>query len=90
MHLIRLLLSGVGVLRDGLVPLKLNEHRQDLLAIRSGDVSWEDVELWRLSLHRELDRALDSTSLPAHPDYERANGFLIKARRIAAGAGYGR
>jgi predicted nucleotidyltransferase len=90
MHLIRLLLSGARVLRDGFVPLKVDEHRQNLLAIRRGDVSWDEVERWRVSLHRELDRALESTSLPEHPDYERANDLLIKARRSAADPEYGR
>ncbi len=84
MHLIRLLLSGVVVLRRGFVPLRVDEHRDRLLAIRSGDVAWEEVERWRLALHRELDEALQSTELPEHPDYQRANEFLIRARRIAA------
>lgn len=84
MHLIRLLLSGVVVLRHGFVPLRVDEHRDRLLAIRRGDVPWEDVECWRLALHKELDEALKSTSLPEHPDYERANAFLIRARRAAA------
>jgi len=37
-----------------------------------GDVPREDVERWRLALHRELEVALVSTSLPENPDYERA------------------
>ena len=90
MHLIRLLLSGVEVLKHGLVPLRVDEYRDRLLAIRRGDVSWEDVERWRLALHRELDEALKSTSLPEHPDYQRANEFLIRARRIAASPEYAR
>jgi hypothetical protein len=44
---------------------------------------WEEVNAWRLSLHREFDAALQTTSLPERPDYERANAFLIKARRHA-------
>jgi len=88
MHLIRLLLSGVGVLRNGFVPLRADEYRDRLLAIRRGDVPWEDVERWRLALHRELDEALQSTNLPEHPDYERANDFLIQARRFAASPEY--
>ena len=48
----------------------------------------DQVEQWRLSLHRELDDALTSTSLPEHPDYERANEFLIRARRVAASPEY--
>jgi hypothetical protein len=89
MHLIRLLLSGVGALKDGFVPLKVEQHHDRLLAIRRGEVPWGDVENWRLKLHRELDNALESTSLPEHPDYQRANAFLISARRIAAGSEYG-
>lgn len=54
MHLIRLLLSGVVVLRHGFVPLRVDEYRDRLLAIRRGDVNWEEVEQWRLALHREL------------------------------------
>ena len=90
MHLIRLLLSGVVVLKHGFVPLRVDEHRDRLLAIRRGEVRWEEVEQWRLALHRDLDEALETTSLPAHPDYDRANDFLIRARRIAASAEYAR
>ena len=88
MHLIRLLLSGVTVLQHGFVPLRVEEYRERLLAIRRGEVAWADVEQWRLALHRELDEALDSTRLPAHPDYERANDFLIRARRASASPEY--
>lgn len=90
MHLIRLLLSGVEVLKHGFVPLRVDEYRDRLLAIRRGDVSWEDVERWRLALHKELDEALSATSLPGHPDYQRANDFLIRVRRIAASPEYAR
>jgi predicted nucleotidyltransferase len=88
MHLIRLLLSGVEVLKHGFVPLRVDEYRDRLLAIRSGDVPWPEVEHWRLALHRELDAALAATNLPEHPDYGRANEFLIRARRMAASPEY--
>jgi hypothetical protein len=88
MHLIRLLLSGVVVLKNGFVPLRVDQHRERLLAIRRGEVPWDQVEEWRLLLHRELDKALESTDLPEHPDYERANAFLLRARRLAASADY--
>jgi hypothetical protein len=90
MHLIRLLLSGVEVLKNGFVPLRADDYRDRLLAIRRGDVPWDDVERWRLALHKELDEALSATSLPEHPDYQRANDFLIRARRIAASPEYGK
>jgi predicted nucleotidyltransferase len=89
MHLIRLLLSGVTVLRQGFVPLGVEQYRDRLLAIRSGQTDWDEVEKWRLALHRELDEALAATALPEHPDYHRANQFLIGARRLAASPEYG-
>jgi predicted nucleotidyltransferase len=89
MHLIRLLLSGVAVLEHGLVPLRVDAYRDRLLAIRRGEVPWSEVEQWRLELHRTLDAALETTELPEHPDYDRANQFLLRARHIAASQGYG-
>ncbi len=83
MHLIRLLISGIGVLRDGFVPVAVGEHREQLLAIKRGEVPWEETERWRLSLHAEFDKALAQTRLPDRPDYERANEYLIKARHAA-------
>jgi hypothetical protein len=88
MHLIRLLLSGVVVLKHGFVPLRVDEYRDRLLAIRNGDVSWDEVERWRLALHLELDSALAATRLPEYPNYDRANDLLIRARRMAASPEY--
>jgi hypothetical protein len=83
MHLIRLLISGTTTLREGVVPVRVEEHRDALLAIKRGEMSWDDVDRWRLSLHEEFDRAFKETALPERPDYERANRFLVKARRLA-------
>jgi predicted nucleotidyltransferase len=84
MHLIRLLLSGITVLREHHVPVRVSEHRDALLAIRNGDWSWEQVNEWRLTLHREFNEAFEKTTLPDRPDFERANRFLVKARRSMA------
>jgi len=54
-----------------------------LLAIKRGEMPWEETEKWRLSLHAEFDKALGETKLPERPDYEKANDFLIKARQAA-------
>jgi predicted nucleotidyltransferase len=83
MHLIRLLLSGIVVLREGYVPVRVDQHREQLLAIRRGEIPWLEVEKWRLSLHREFEAACEQTKLADRPDYERANTFLIKARQAA-------
>lgn len=81
MHLIRLLISGITALREGYIPVRVEQQRDQLLAIRRGNVPWEEVNVWRLSLHTEFDAAFQNTRLPERPDYERANAFLIKARR---------
>jgi len=81
MHLIRLLMSGVTVLKEGVVPVDVAEHRDLLLAIKRGEMEWDEVNRLRLDLHKRFDEALTNTKLPEKPDYERANDFLIKARR---------
>jgi hypothetical protein len=85
MHLIRLLLSGIHVLREGFVPVDVGEHRERLFAIKNEEMAWDEVEAWRKRLHKEFDLALEQTALPERPDYERANDFLVKARRLAVG-----
>ena len=40
MHLIRLLISGTTVLREGFVPVRVEEHRERLLSIKRGEMPW--------------------------------------------------
>lgn len=84
MHLIRLLISGTTVLREGFVPVRVEEHRERLLAVKQGEMPWEEVDQWRRSLNEEFDEAFRHTSLPERPDYERVNRYLIEVRRWAA------
>ena len=86
MHLVRLLISGVTVLEEGFVPVRVGEHREQLLAIKRGEVALAEVEKWRLELHRRFDEAAGKTKLPDRPDYGAANAFLVKARRFMAGS----
>lgn len=84
MHLIRLQLAGIGVLSEGRVPVRVDAaHRDRLLAIKRGEVPWEEIEAWRLALHERFDEAFAATKLPDRPDYAWANDFLIRARRSA-------
>ncbi len=84
MHLLRLLLTGAATLRTGCVPVRVDAHRERLLAVKRGEVPWRDVDAWRKELHRDFEQALADTRLPERPDYERANEFLVKARGRAA------
>jgi predicted nucleotidyltransferase len=81
MHLIRLLLSGITVLKEEMVQVGVEAQRERLLQIRAGELPWEQVNEWRLQLHREFDQAYAVTRLPERPDYAWANAFLIRARR---------
>jgi hypothetical protein len=83
MHLIRLLISGIDILRNQRVAVDVGEHRDELLAIRKGEMRWEQVDELRKRFHKEFDRAFASTSLPERPDYLKANELLIQARRSA-------
>ncbi len=85
MHLMRLLLSGIHLLREGCVLVDVGQHRERLFAIRNEEMPWDEIQVWRKQLHADFDRALEETSLPARPDYERTNDFLVKARRFAVG-----
>jgi predicted nucleotidyltransferase len=84
MHLLRLLLAGAATLREARVPVRVEANRDRLLAVKRGEVPWSEVNAWRKDLHHDFERALAETKLPERPDYERANCFLIKARREMA------
>lgn len=81
MHLIRLLLSGITLLEEGFVPVRVEEHREKLLAIKRGEIPWEEANGWRLRLHERFDAALAKSPIPERPNYERVNAFLLEARR---------
>ena len=81
MHLIRLLLVGHHGAAGGLRAGRVDEHREQLLAIKRGEMPWDEVERWRLELHARVRRGLQPDTLPERPDYEQANAFLVKARR---------
>ncbi len=83
MHLIRLLRSGVHVLEEGFVQVDVGDQRDELLAIKRGEHSWEEVERQRISLHERFAKAFERTELPDRPDYAAANDFLVAARRSA-------
>jgi hypothetical protein len=84
MHLLRLLLTGAATLREGRVPVRVEAHREKLLAVKRGELPWPDLDIWRKELHRDFEHALARTKLPERPDYEAANRFLIKARAQSA------
>lgn len=86
MHLIRLLLSGTHVLATRTMIVDVGEHREQLLMIKRGEMAFADADAWRKVLQRQFESAYQTTTLPDRPDYERANTFLVDARRRAMSA----
>jgi len=83
MHLIRLLNSGIDVLCESKVTVEVGGARDQLLAIKRGEVPFAEADAWRKRLQVEFERAYKQTLLPDRPDYERVNAFLVQARKLA-------
>lgn len=81
MHLLRLLISGRHLLEHGEPLVGVEEHRERLLAVRRGEVPWEEADAWRESLTHDLDTAAGRDVLPAEPDRARVEDFLVSVRR---------
>ena len=82
MHLLRLLRSGITVLETGRLPVQVGDgERGELLAIKRGELPWDEVDRRRMAAHVRFEEAFTTTRLPERPDYARANAFLLRARR---------
>ncbi|MEK6238196.1 MAG: nucleotidyltransferase domain-containing protein, partial [Planctomycetales bacterium] len=81
MHLIRLMRSGIFALQTGEIRIDVGEHREDLLRVKAGELSFEEVRAEAHRLIEEFQAAFESTQLPDQPDFARADDFLIRSRR---------
>lgn len=84
MHLLRLLASGRDLLRTGELTIDVGTEREELLAVRRGEVPWPEVERRMTRLAEENDAAADASPLPAEPDRARIEDFLIRTRQASA------
>lgn len=83
MHLIRLLLSGTHALTERTIIVHVGEHRDRLLEIKRGEMTFNEADNWRKLLQQKFEAAFRITTLPDRPNYELVNEFLIRARRAA-------
>ncbi|WP_424214486.1 nucleotidyltransferase domain-containing protein [Streptomyces sp. BI20] len=83
-HLLRLLASGRDLLRTGRLTVDVGAERERLLAVKRGELSWEEIAAWADRLRAEADAALTRSPLPEHPDRARVEELLIRARRASA------
>ncbi|MFD3550047.1 DNA polymerase beta superfamily protein [Streptomyces sp. NPDC058655] len=89
MHLLRLMLSCRDLLRTGRLSIGAGAHRDRLLAVRRGELTWEEVEAWMNRLAEQNASALAATPLPAEPDQARVADFLLRTRRASAARTHG-
>ncbi|PZT74317.1 MULTISPECIES: nucleotidyltransferase domain-containing protein [unclassified Streptomyces] len=84
MHLLRLLASCRDLLRTGVLDISVGEAREDLLAVKRGEVPWPEVERRMTRLAAGTEEAIAASPLPAEPDRARVEDFLIRVRRASA------
>lgn len=77
MHLIRLLRTGITLLRTGHVEV-YRPDREELLSIRNGAWSLERVEQEAAQLEQALQEAYDQSPLPDEPDFDAANRLVME------------
>jgi predicted nucleotidyltransferase len=80
MHMIRLLLAGIHVLRTGEVLVDVTPLRSRLLAVRDGSMPFDAVTAWATELQDELASAAAATALPAGPDLLAIDQLLARVR----------
>ncbi|MGW1772443.1 nucleotidyltransferase domain-containing protein [Streptomyces sp. NPDC002104] len=90
MHLLRLLLSCRDLLRTGRLVIDAVPYRDRLLAVRRGELTWEEVDAWMTLLQEQTEAALPTSPLPESPDLPRVEDFLLRTRHVSAtGTGTG-
>lgn len=80
MHMIRLLFAGVHLLRTGEVLVGVGQLRDRLLAVRRGELPWEQVASWAAELLADLADAAAETRLPEQPDRDAVDRLLTGIR----------
>ncbi|WP_424860765.1 nucleotidyltransferase domain-containing protein [Streptomyces sp. MMS24-I29] len=84
MHLLRLLTTGRDLLRTGELVIEVGPAREELLAVKRGEVPWPEVERRMTRLVEENDEAVRTSPLPPQPDRCRVEDFLVRTRRASA------
>ena len=80
MHMIRLLIAGAHALRTGEVLVDVTARRDELLAVKHGEVPWTEIAAWAGRLQDDLTAAAASTALPRHPDRTAVDRLLVAVR----------
>ena len=77
MHLVRLLLSGRNIVRNGEPIVRFNGAERDrLLSIRDGTWAFGDIMALAESLQADIRADLDACQLPPEPDIAAIDNLL--------------
>lgn len=82
LHCVRLLRMGIEILEQGKV-FVYRDDKEDLLRIRRGEFSLQDIENEAERLLKNLNEANDKSTLKEAPDYEKVNKWLISMHKEA-------
>ncbi|WP_407269890.1 DNA polymerase beta superfamily protein [Radiobacillus sp. PE A8.2] len=78
MHLVRLLIMGIEVLKTGKMTVHHTKDKELLLAIRNGAYTWDQLFEMVEELFLELDHAKQVSELPAKTDKEKINKLYFE------------
>ncbi|AHH94238.1 nucleotidyltransferase domain-containing protein [Kutzneria viridogrisea] len=84
MHVLRMLTMCERLLSTGELVLAVGAHREQLLAVKEGDVPWKDVLSWVEDLRDRTASAVLRSPLPVVPDAGAVERWLISVRRRSA------
>lgn len=79
MHTIRLLQSAKQILANGTLDIRVN-NREELLAIKAGQMEYDDLLTLADNLIEEIETCYQSSSLPEQPNFEKVISMLVKLR----------
>lgn len=79
MHTIRLLETAAEIAREGVIRVR-RPDREELLAIRSGKFSYEELVAKAEEMYAGLAAAYAASGLPEAPDRDVANRLLAEIR----------
>lgn len=86
-HIVRLGLQGIELMETGVMSLPMQRaHREEVIAVRTGQVPFNDVVTRAGILERDLRDAVDGSFLPQHANREAIDSFLSEAYCRAWGA----
>lgn len=81
MHLIRLLKMGTEILEGNGINTYRENDRVDLLDIRDGKMSYEEIFLLVNKLENKFKYAFDNTELPERPDEKKINELVMEINK---------